>query len=104
MNDKQAELRRDYVDACRRRDRASKGLMGLGVPEYELALHLPYEDWSRFADLTCGAKTRAGTPCKQRGLFKSGRCRLHGGLSTGPLSLEGKLISASNGYLPKRTP
>ena len=35
-------------------------------------------------DLTCGAKTRAGTPCKRRDLYKSGRCRLHGGLSTGP--------------------
>lgn len=35
-------------------------------------------------DLTCGAKTRAGTPCKRRDLFKSGRCKLHGGLSTGP--------------------
>jgi hypothetical protein len=34
--------------------------------------------------LTCGAKTRAGTPCKRRDLYRSGRCRLHGGLSTGP--------------------
>ena len=34
--------------------------------------------------LRCGAKTRAGTPCKRRDLYKSGRCRLHGGLSTGP--------------------
>lgn len=36
------------------------------------------------ADLRCGAKTRAGTPCKRRDLYASGRCRLHGGLSTGP--------------------
>lgn len=35
-------------------------------------------------DLRCGAKTRAGTPCKRRDLYLSGRCRLHGGLSTGP--------------------
>ncbi len=34
--------------------------------------------------LTCGAKTRAGMPCKRRDLYASGRCRLHGGLSTGP--------------------
>ncbi|WP_405045507.1 HGGxSTG domain-containing protein [Pseudomonas extremaustralis] len=34
--------------------------------------------------LRCGAKTRAGTPCKRRDLYASGRCRLHGGLSTGP--------------------
>lgn len=35
-------------------------------------------------DLRCGARTRAGTPCKRRDLYSSGRCRLHGGLSTGP--------------------
>jgi len=35
-------------------------------------------------DLRCGAKTRAGTPCKRRDLYASGRCKLHGGLSTGP--------------------
>ena len=30
----------------------------------------------------CGAKTKAGTPCKNRAL-KNGRCKLHGGLSPG---------------------
>ncbi len=44
----------------------------------------------------CGAKTRAGTPCKQPGLLRGGRCRLHGGLSTGPKTLEGKRRSALN--------
>ncbi|WP_372441837.1 HGGxSTG domain-containing protein [Pseudomonas carnis] len=34
--------------------------------------------------LTCGAKTRAGTPCKRIDLFSSGRCKFHGGMSTGP--------------------
>lgn len=34
-------------------------------------------------DMTCGAQTRAGTPCKRRDLYRSGRCKLHGGLSTG---------------------
>lgn len=28
----------------------------------------------------CGAKTRAGTPCKRKDLFINGRCKLHGGL------------------------
>jgi hypothetical protein len=36
------------------------------------------------AEMTCGARTRAGTPCKRRDLYRSGRCALHGGLSTGP--------------------
>jgi hypothetical protein len=45
----------------------------------------------------CGARTRAGPPCKAppwraRGAFlpRNGRCRMHGGLSTGPRSPEGK--------------
>ena len=32
---------------------------------------------------TCGAKTRAGTPCKHKAM-ENGRCKLHGGKSTGP--------------------
>lgn len=45
---------------------------------------------------TCGAKTRSGTPCQRRDLLKGDRCRLHGGLSTGPKTLEGKQRSALN--------
>lgn len=51
-------------------------------------------------DMTCGARTRAGTPCKRRDLYRSGRCKLHGGLSTGPRTAKGKRRSACNG---KRT-
>ena len=36
----------------------------------------------------CGARTRAGTPCRSPAMG-NGRCRLHGGLSTGPTSPEG---------------
>lgn len=36
----------------------------------------------------CGAKNRRGTPC-QCPAMPNGRCRLHGGLSTGPKTLEG---------------
>ncbi|WP_024334631.1 HGGxSTG domain-containing protein [Desulfotignum balticum] len=39
---------------------------------------------------TCGAKTRRGTACKRKDLYINGRCRLHGGLSTGPTTPEGK--------------
>ena len=38
-------------------------------------------------EMVCGAKTRNGSPCMRRNLYRSGRCRLHGGLSTGPESL-----------------
>jgi len=36
----------------------------------------------------CGAKTRKGAPC-QAPAMKNGRCRLHGGKSTGPKTPEG---------------
>jgi hypothetical protein len=48
-------------------------------------------------DMTCGAKTRAGTPCQRRDLYNSGRCKLHGGLSTGPITEAGKEQSRRNG-------
>lgn len=34
-------------------------------------------------DRQCGAKTRAGTPCRKWGIKPSGRCRNHGGKSRG---------------------
>jgi hypothetical protein len=37
----------------------------------------------------CGAKTRAGTPCKSAAM-PNGRCRMHGGPSTGPKTEAGK--------------
>ncbi len=46
---------------------------------------------------TCGARTRSGTPCRRRDLYASGRCKLHGGLSTGPKTSDGKARSAANG-------
>lgn len=52
--------------------------------------------------LICGARTRAGTPCKRRDLYRSGRCKLHGGLSTGPRTIKGKRRSARNGKRTKR--
>jgi len=36
----------------------------------------------------CGAKTRRGTPCRCHAM-PNGRCRLHGGLSTGPKTGDG---------------
>ena len=39
----------------------------------------------------CGAMTRAGYPCRRRGLGRGGRCANHGGASTGPKTQSGKL-------------
>ncbi|WP_414636644.1 HGGxSTG domain-containing protein [Arenimonas sp.] len=37
----------------------------------------------------CGAKTQSGKPCRGRAVAKNGRCRWHGGYSTGPKTPEG---------------
>ncbi len=52
--------------------------------------------------LTCGAKNRKGQPCKRTDLWKSGRCKFHGGMSTGPKTTEGKRKTSENGKIPKR--
>ena len=45
----------------------------------------------------CGAKTRNGTPCQRPANKKKGRCRLHGGASSGPKTESGRArISAAN--------
>jgi hypothetical protein len=38
----------------------------------------------------CGARTRAGLACRRFGTKRNGRCRLHGGASTGPRTPEGR--------------
>jgi hypothetical protein len=38
----------------------------------------------------CGARTRSGAPCKMRVVAGKTRCRLHGGMSTGPKTAEGR--------------
>jgi hypothetical protein len=37
----------------------------------------------------CGARTRRGTPCRSLAVRNRRRCRMHGGLSTGPKTVEG---------------
>jgi hypothetical protein len=46
-------------------------------------------DWWSPRASQCGAKTRKGTQCKREALA-NGRCRNHGGLSTGPKTQAGK--------------
>ena len=47
--------------------------------------------------MTCGARTKGkGTPCKRRDIYNNGRCPLHGGLSRGPTSPEGKARALMN--------
>ena len=50
-------------------------------------------------DAICGAKSRRNknAPCKQYPM-KNGRCRMHGGKSTGAKTTEGKVRSALANY------
>lgn len=48
-------------------------------------------------DMRCGAKAKStGQPCKSKEIHKNGRCKFHGGLSTGPKSATGKLAALGN--------
>jgi hypothetical protein len=50
----------------------------------------------------CGAKTRTGNPCAKFPIAGKRRCRLHGGLSTGPRTEEGKKKIAGAQLKPGR--
>jgi len=57
----------------------------------------------------CGAKTRSGAPCRARVVIREDgtparRCRMHGGLSTGPRTKKGRArIAQSNRRRSKST-
>ncbi len=70
------------------------------IPAPEPPESPPYPEAIR--GLTCGAKTRKGTPCKRIDLWQSGRCKYHGGMSTGAKTEEGKKKCAENGKRPKK--
>lgn len=53
------------------------------LPDWRLTLPLAQ------AAPRCGAKKRAGGTCRAAAM-RNGRCRLHGGASTGPRTVEGK--------------
>ena len=46
---------------------------------------------------TCGAIKKDGTPCRQMAIYANGRCKFHGGLSTGPVTKAGREQSRING-------
>ena len=52
------------------------------VPDWRVTMPLAH------ACTRCGALTRAGQRC-QGPAMRNGRCRMHGGMSTGPTSPEG---------------
>ena len=53
--------------------------------------------WAEWPGQRCGAKTRKGTACQRPANKRNGRCRVHGGASTGPRTEEGRArISEAN--------
>ena len=51
---------------------------------------IPWRSGPEWQGQRCEAKTRKGTACQKPPLRDKTRCRLHGGLSTGPKTPEGK--------------
>ena len=47
-------------------------------------------------NIICGAKTKTGEPCESTDLFPNGRCRLHGGPSSGPKTRAGRERAQKN--------
>lgn len=73
-----AALRKEHDNFCQLRcDLREQGFDWLPWPEHLRAI-------------PCGATTRAGTPCKMTVLYSSGRCKLHGGKSTGAKTKAGR--------------
>ena len=91
MSDSKRERLRDYLLA---RDTVMKawGARGYAYPPPSFT-PMP----SELASMTCEAKTRAGTPCKLKVIYANGRCKFHGGLSTGPKTEVGKEQARING-------
>ncbi|PJC21598.1 MAG: hypothetical protein CO065_02350 [Comamonadaceae bacterium CG_4_9_14_0_8_um_filter_57_21] len=67
-------------------------------------VNLPLPNSASTVPTPCGAKTRTGTPCKRLDTARNGRCRLHGGKSTGPKTEVGKEQARINGRLSGRKP
>jgi hypothetical protein len=89
-DDRQAMLRKRWREFCDASEREGQTFLQAFGNGEDLRNFPPRPFPEELRGLTCGAKTRAGTPCKRRDIYRSGRCPLHGGLSTGPTSIEGK--------------
>jgi hypothetical protein len=73
--------------------RAGKAARGAKRDAVKLARKCAAEERARLREprnRLCGARTRAGQPCRRKGLGKVGRCPNHGGMSTGPKTPEGR--------------
>jgi len=58
----------------------------------------PRTRYARLNGLICGAKTRRGTPCQCKALLRGGKCKFHGGMSTGAKTPQGKARQLAGFY------
>ena len=81
----------NFRTCTRRRARARHGVIEPPDPpkSQNSRKSLPAPTSRKALQPRCGAKTRTGTPCQRKALA-NGRCRNHGGLSTGPSSSRGR--------------
>lgn len=90
---------REHIDACDQVEEANRQALyrwqcnARGVRPEPLALPPLPDD---LHGLRCGALNRRGVPCKQSDIYRNGRCKYHGGLSTGPKTAEGKGRARAN--------
>ncbi len=69
----------------------------LMLTKNNVSIGLEWRFGSKWPGQRCGARTRRGTACKRPANKNNGRCRLHGGASTGPKTEDGRSrISAAN--------
>jgi hypothetical protein len=84
-----------FLEYQRQRDEADrKSLLARLLTGKRVRLVLPdepeYEPYPDIRGLRCGARTRKGTPCKMTNISTNGRCKFHGGLSTGAKTKAGR--------------
>lgn len=92
-----AAPRAHYVKWCREMRRVGEQCEVLSADGSEDPVDIQWPPFPESArGLACGAKTRAGTPCRRRDLSSNGRCKLHGGLSTGPRTAAGRARAIAN--------
>ena len=68
-----------------------------------LKLGIPWQFGPNWPGQRCEARTRKGTLCQRPGTKRNGRCKLHGGNSTGPRTEAGRARLVSSKITHGRT-
>jgi hypothetical protein len=91
--------RQGRLDSLLRRAAAERRAIGTGeyVPQTAgRTLRFLVQTTPKAERPLCGARTRSGGQCRAKVVDGTGRCRMHGGLSTGPKTPEGRAAIAES--------